>query len=251
MRASSLMLLLTLAACGAPTMRGPASAPAPQTAPAPAAARATLPGALRWMRRSAEYRAIARQTYALAAERLPALTQGLATGSWGVILDADETVLDNGEYEQRRAEVDSGYSAASWVAWVREGSAPAVPGAAAYIAFAHSLGGRVVIVTNRADSLCEPTRANLARVGAPADLVLCQAPGSSDKNARFESVQRGTASTTLAALTVVQWLGDNIQDFPRMTQAARTDPAALARFGRDWFILPNPLYGSWERNPAS
>lgn len=254
MRSTAAFLALALAACGGPAMQAPASAPAPQpasVAPSPQAAARSLPASLRWFRRSAEYRASARQTYALAAERLAALTQGRATGSWGVILDADETVLDNGEYEQRRAEVDSGYTDASWVAWVREASAPAVPGAVAYVAYARSLGGRVVIVTNRADSLCAPTRANLERVGVSADLVLCQAPGGSDKNPRFESVERGTIPSTLPALTVVEFLGDNIQDFPHMTQAVRTDSTALARFGRDWFILPNPMYGSWERNQAN
>jgi predicted secreted acid phosphatase len=49
-------------------------------------------------------------------------------------------------------------------------------------------------------------------------------------------------------LTVVAWVGDNIQDFPRLTQASRNDPAAFADFGRRYFVLPNPMYGSWERN---
>ena len=49
-------------------------------------------------------------------------------------------------------------------------------------------------------------------------------------------------------LTVVAWVGDNILDFPGMSQAARQDPAMLAPFGSRWFILPNPMYGSWERN---
>jgi predicted secreted acid phosphatase len=60
-------------------------------------------------------------------------------------------------------------------------------------------------------------------------------------------VERGTASQALPALTVVEWLGDNIQDFPHLTQDVRNDPAA---FGRTFFVIPNPVYGSWQRNEA-
>ena len=243
MRLAYLLVTGSLTACAAAT-------PTVPVAPSPQAARPTLPGALRWMRRSAEYQAITRQTYAVAAERLSGLTQGLAAGAWAVILDADETVLENSEYERGRAELDSGFTEASWSAWVREEAARPVPGAAAYTATVRRLGGRVVIVTNRADSLCAETRANLDRLGIGTDLVLCQAPGEPDKNPRFARVQQGTASATLPPLTVVEWLGDNIQDFPHLTQAVRTDSAALADFGRIYFVLPNPMYGSWERNTA-
>jgi predicted secreted acid phosphatase len=79
--------------------------------------------------------------------------------------------------------------------------------------------------------------------------VLCQAPGESDKNPRFRRVQSGTAAPGVPALTVVAWFGDNILDFPGLSQASREDPAALAEFGRRYFVLPNPMYGSWTQNP--
>jgi predicted secreted acid phosphatase len=109
------------------------------------------------------------------------------------------------------------------------------------------LGGRVAIVTNRADSLCAATRENLAAVRIQADLVLCQRPGESDKNLRFQRIQAGAAAASTPALAVVAWIGDNIQDFPRLTQAARGDTAALGEFGRRYFMIPNPMYGSWDR----
>jgi 5'-nucleotidase (lipoprotein e(P4) family) len=231
-----------VSACGAP----PRTAPVPQRAPA---AR-TLPTALAWVRESAEYGALTRQTYAAAATRLEALAPAMTNATWGVILDADETVLDNTTYEVRRAALDSAYTEVSWSAWVREVAAPAVPGAVAFTRRVHALGGRVVIVTNRADSVCAPTRANLQRVGVDADLVLCQLPGQPDKNPRFEAVQRGAASAALPALTVVEWVGDNIQDFPKLAQASRDDPLAMSLFGRRYFVLPNPIYGSWPSHPV-
>jgi len=163
-----------------------------------------------------------------------------------VILDADETVLDNSEYERRRAVLDSGYTARSWDAWVSERAATAIPGSVAFTRRIHDLGGRVVIVTNRSMEQCDATRANLASVGLVTDAVLCQPAGESDKNPRFSRVENGTAAAGMPALHIVEWVGDNILDFPHLSQASRNDPAALADFGSRYFILPNPMYGSWQ-----
>lgn len=225
----------------------PLPAPAP-AAPAAAPAPATLPNDVRWFRQSAEYRALARQAYRVAADRLPELTRGLAPRSWAVILDADETMLDNSEYERRLFVEHRSYTDSSWDAWVNERAAPPVPGGPEFARRVHALGGRVVIVTNRADRLCDATRDNFARDSIETDLVLCQPGKESDKNPRFQRVENGTAAPGVPALTVVEWLGDNILDFPNLSQAARHDPAALAEFGRKYFILPNPMYGSWTAN---
>ena len=224
----------------------PPAAPAP--APSPATAVPQLPNDVRWFRQSAEYRALARQAYRVAADRLPELTRGLAPRSWAVILDADETMVDNSEYERRLFVEHRSYTDSSWDAWVNERAAPPVPGAPQFTHQVHALGGRVVIVTNRADRLCAATRDNFVRDSIETDVVLCQPGSESDKNPRFQRVQNGTAASGVPALTVVEWLGDNIQDFPNLTQAARHDPAALADFGRKYFILPNPMYGSWTAN---
>jgi 5'-nucleotidase (lipoprotein e(P4) family) len=214
--------------------------------PTPPRVERRLPNDVRWVRSAAEWTALALQAFRAAEARLPELARGQAAGTWAVILDADETVLDNSEYQRRRALLDSGYTSASWALWVNERAAPAVPGAAEFTRRVRLMGGRVAIVTNRADSLCAATRQNLDAVGIATDVVLCQPPGEGDKNPRFERVRTGTAAPGLPALTVVAWVGDNIQDFPGLSQGARHEPAALADFGRRYFILPNPMYGSWE-----
>jgi 5'-nucleotidase (lipoprotein e(P4) family) len=215
--------------------------------PAPRPIVRALPNDIRWFRGSAEYRALARQAYRVAEDRMPELSRGLASGTWGVILDADETVLDNSEYQRRRFVLDSGYTDASWTAWVNERAAPAVPGAPELTRRVHALGGRVVIVTNRMVAVCDATRANLRSDGIDADLVVCQPPGESDKNPRFKRVQDGTAAPGVGPLTIVAWFGDNILDFPGLSQAVRNDSRALADFGYRYFILPNPMYGSWTQ----
>jgi predicted secreted acid phosphatase len=131
-------------------------------------------------------------------------------------------------------------------------AAPALPGAAAFVAEVRRLGGHVVIVTNRDVAVCDATRANLSSIGINAAAVLCQPPGPSDKNPRFEAVARGGAADGLPPLRVVMYIGDNVRDFPGLTQAIRTAPAsAFDEFGRSWFLLPNPMYGSWESNPVN
>ncbi len=204
---------------------------------------------IRWFRSSAEYRGIALEVYRDAGDHLAELARGLPAGTWAVILDADETVLDNSLHERELADRNESYTESGWTLWVRRRAATAVPGAVEFTRKVQGLGGRIVIVTNRADSLCAPTRENLRSIGVAADAVLCKTEDSGDKNPRFQRVQNGTAASGIPALKVVEWVGDNIQDFPVMTQAIRTSITNYADFGVRYFLLPNPMYGSWEKNP--
>jgi 5'-nucleotidase (lipoprotein e(P4) family) len=239
MRISHVLFVGLVAACSTNPPSTTTTAPSPTPRP--------VPNDVRWFRVSAEYRALATQAYSVASDRLPELSRGKTAGKWAVILDADETVLDNSEYQRRRAVLDSGYTTATWATWVNERAATAIPGAVEFTRRVRALGGRVVIVTNRTEEQCDATRANLRTIAAETDAVLCQAPGESDKNPRFQRVQSGAAIAGAGPLDVVAWVGDNILDFPGMTQAARNDPRLLAEFGRRYFILPNPMYGSWQQ----
>jgi len=272
-RRASLLVFVLAAACRTATPIAPAPAPAPPAVDAAPARTATprapnpvplpenrrqlqapLPpsaslGAVHWWRSSAEQRAAFLQAYRWAGERLRELAARQGRGTWAVIMDADETTLDNSTYQFRRVSQGLGYTAESWAEWVRERAAPATPGAAEFTRLVRELGGRVAIVTNRDDELCPDTRENLRQVGIAFEAVLCRVAGQSDKNPRFAAVRTGTG-TGLPPLQVLMWVGDNIQDFPALTQDARNQPAALAEFGRTWIVLPNPMYGSWERNPV-
>jgi len=261
---ASLALFALAAACTPPPPPAPAPAPAearvqpsqPHPVPLPATPTqlavplppSTAVGAIHWWRNSAEQRAVFLQAYRWAGERLRELAAREPRGSWAVVMDADETVLDNSTYQLRRNGQNQGYSSESWAAWVREKAAPATPGAPEFTRRVHELGGRVAIVTNRDDDVCPETRENLRQVGIAFEVALCRVQGQSDKNPRFAAVQAGTG-TGLPPLKILMWVGDNIQDFPRLGQDAAAQPSALAEFGRAYVILPNPMYGSWERNP--
>lgn len=243
-----LVLILLLSGC-VPCTPPPRTVPTAQ-APPPAAT-ATLPGAIHWFRSSAEYHAATIQAYHLAAERLEKVVAGLQPGTWAVSLDADETVLNNSQYQKELAERGAHFESATWNAWVTREAATAIPGAAGFLETVHRLGGKVAIVTNRGEAVCEATRNNLRKVGLAYDVVLCQPQGASgEKEPRWDMVTQGHASPDLPPLQLVLWLGDNIQDFPDLDQSLRTRPDdAFADFGVRYFVIPNPMYGSWEKNP--
>jgi predicted secreted acid phosphatase len=110
------------------------------------------------------------------------------------------------------------------------------------------LGGHIAIVTNRRVSECPDTEAVLQAQGLVYDVVLCRPDdGPSDKNSRFKAVARGTTPADLPPLEVVAYLGDNIRDFPGQSQTLRSQGEdAFEDFGARFFVLPNPMYGSWE-----
>jgi predicted secreted acid phosphatase len=78
--------------------------------------------------------------------------------------------------------------------------------------------------------------------------MLCRPDGQpTDKNPRLSSVANGRALGLTTAVDVLAVLGDNILDFPSLSQTLREQPdAAFAEFGAKYFVLPNPMYGSWQ-----
>jgi 5'-nucleotidase (lipoprotein e(P4) family) len=223
--------------------------PAPVTAPAaPAARTAALPDSIGWVQRSAEYYAAVIQVYRLATVRVEQQAASRTPGTWGVILDADETILSNLQYQIER--VGLGYSPESWGAWVRRREAAALPGAATFLARVRALGGRIAIVTNRLDSECADTIALFKAQALAFDVMLCRPDkGPSDKNPRFEAVAAGKTAAGSTPLEVVAFIGDNILDFPGLNQKLRqAGEAGFGEFGVKYFLLPNPMYGSWQES---
>jgi 5'-nucleotidase (lipoprotein e(P4) family) len=218
----------------------------PVAAPSAAPAQTALADPVQWVRTSAEYRALALQTYRAATRAVEEQAAGRAAGSWGVILDADETVLDNSQYQKEQNARGKSFDAATWRAWVARKEARAVPGAPAFLARVRELGGRVAIVTNRTQAECPDTQANFRDLGLPWDVMLCKAERS-EKEPRFEEVLKGALGQP--PMEVLLFVGDNIQDFPALRQGLRQGPEdGYSPFGRRYFVLPNPMYGSWERN---
>jgi len=240
---------LAVAACRSAAPAAPPQAPPPQ-APAAAPAEKPLSNAIRWARDSAEHRALFLQVYAAATAHVEREAAARPAGGWAVVLDADETVIDNSLYQVERERVGLPFDGPSWHAWTKRREAVPLPGAKSFLARVRALSGRIAIVTNRTESECPDTEAVFRAHDLAYDVILCKPDaGPSDKNPRFESVAKGTTKAGLPPLEVIAFVGDNIQDFPALSQAIRKQgDDAFAPFGARYFALPNPMYGSWERN---
>lgn len=241
---STLIALFLLTGCRATT-------PAPVTAPAAEATTAVgkVTPDVHWANKSAEYRANLIQVYHWAEERLEELIVDRQPGTWAVALDADETVISNIEFEIELRQANDNYEEADFGAWTASRAATPLPGSLGFLARVRDLGGKIAIVTNRREENCPDTEANFREQSIPHDVILCRGDDR-EKEPRWEKVRNGTGSPDLPPLDIVMWLGDNIQDFPGLDQDLRfEDEDAHHRFGVDFFIMPNPMYGSWEDNP--
>lgn len=195
---------------------------------------------LKWYRRSAERRVLSTQAYRNATEKLDEKVAGIS-GDWGVVLDIDETTLNNSQYQQERMDLGLGYSPASWTDWVNRKAATPIDGVVEFTQRVKQLGGKVVFVSNRlAATECPQTAGNLDAAGIPHDGMFCKTD-TSDKNGRF--------ATVASQMQIVEFVGDNILDFPALSQEIRKGSAsAFDKFGEDYFLIANSMYGSWEKN---
>lgn len=271
MRQSPLFILLLTATLGLSacrTMPDTTISETPPTAPAIAtvAADDNL-NAVLWMQRSAEYRAATETVYRAASDRLDtalkdpawdALVPGeRSTPARGlppaIVMDLDETVLDNSPYQARLVREGKSYNEATWDAWVREEKARAVPGVVDFARAAQARGITLIYISNRAEHLIAPTLANLRALGLPVrdDSVFlglgtfvadCEQEGS-EKLCRRQLTSRN--------YRVLMQFGDQLGDFAQIlvnTPEARAELQEQHRgwFGERWWMLPNPTYGSWE-----
>jgi 5'-nucleotidase (lipoprotein e(P4) family) len=129
---------------------------------------------IKWVRDSDEYAVIARQIYRLAADAVDR-ARASVTGPWAVVLDVDETTLDNSIYQVERSVYGLPYDNDAWTAWVLRKEAPAVPGVKTFIERVRAAGGHVAWISNRDAALADAIRANLAMVGVWSDDDGCAA----------------------------------------------------------------------------
>jgi 5'-nucleotidase (lipoprotein e(P4) family) len=209
---------------------------------------------VKWVRDSEEYATIARWVYRTAAQSVQDQIARVPRGQpWAVVLDVDETALDNTAYELERRAYGQPHDEAVFAAWIGRRESGVVPGASTFIAAVRRLGGRVVWNTNRLEATRANTQENLAIRGLWGDtdhLCMANPPDTAyTKAARRAEVLRGGGACGFdQPASVLAYVGDQLGDFP---QAGEPDPDAGREeaFGIRFFILPDPMYGSWERRP--
>lgn len=202
-----------------------------------------------WFNTSAEADYIYRQTYAYARTRLEERLNNVESGRLlAVVLDIDETVLDNSPYQIQLLKDGATYSEGSWSEWVQAERAEGLPGALNFTLFCESRGIEVFYISNRSNEFMKSTLNNLAKEGFPfadEDHILLKEGGESDKSDRRMRVA--------AAYNILLFCGDNLRDYKEDFIERGHD------FGKDYvlqmeadllrnFVLfPNPMYGEWTR----
>ena len=270
----SLSAGLLLAGCATPPTPAPAAPAAVPTSAAAAAPEPRVPPGMQWLYGSGEAAASSLQAYdafrdhVLAAVRArPAQSVVLEAGSTlasprfvpcggkpvAVVLDVDETAIQNLGYEYDEAVRGRSYDQQIWNRWEQTGAdfVAAMPGAAAALQAIRAAGVAVIFNSNRQAANATQTAAALEGVGlGPArhgETLFLQgdfAPGSGKDPRRAAIAQR---------YCVVAMAGDQLGDFsdlfnartlavPERRRAAAAAPFA-SLWGNGWFMLSNPVYG--------
>lgn len=218
--------------------------------------------AVLWMQGSAEYHALSLNTYAQATN---AIVPALADKTWSaaleqignystfptaIIVDIDETILDNLPFQAQLIKDRKTFNQKDWEQWTQRASAAPLPGAKAFLDAAHAQGVTIFYVTNREATQEQDTRTNLRNQQLPLrtdiDVVLMKNENgwtSSDKSSRRTHIIKN--------FRVIALVGDDFGDFSSGAKSSPQDRVALAQtyeslWGKKWFLLPNPVYGSWE-----
>lgn len=204
---------------------------------------------LLWMRTSAEYRALAYQGYnvAMNAVKMAVTDPSHQRKPLAIVLDADETVVDNTKLMGESIVNGNGrFDAPWWRQAVHQGKSQAMPGAVEFLNEVHKQGVEIFYVSNRyAPVNLDVTIQNFKELGFPSvdkDHVLLFEKDS-DKQPRFDMIAK--------KYYVVVYMGDNTGDFPIGTKGKTLAErnaiidAHKEDFGTTFVVFPNPAYGSW------
>lgn len=195
---------------------------------------------------AAEYRALCYQAFNFGRMMLDAdLADKTIDKHRIIVLDVDETVLDNSPFQAKSVLESTSYPV-NWDEWCNLAIADPLPGAIDFLKYARSNGVSIFYVTNRKDYLKEVTIKNLAELGFPqadTEHVITRSAEASKEGRRQELMKKYHISLLF---------GDNLNDFSEVYEglSVKERLAAVDRtsqeFGRKFIVLPNAMYGDWE-----
>lgn len=205
-----------------------------------------LAAAVNWYANSAEMKACYYQAYNIAKFQLDRKLKSSKAKKHAVVVDIDETLLDNSPFEAKCMETGKGYSRETWEAWTSLGKAYAVPGAVDFLNYAKANNVEVFYISNRKVNELQPTLKNLQNLNFPYADTLHTLFRKDDisKESRRKKV--------LENFEILLLIGDNLSDFAEVFDNRGEDMGKAAvvankdRFGETFIVLPNPMYGDWE-----
>ena len=204
--------------------------------------------AVNWMQQSGEYSALSYQAFNM-AEMAFDQSRPKAGLKKAVVVDLDETMIDNSAYAGWQIKYHQPFTGPTWSRWTQARKAKALPGAVEFSHYVIDHGGRIFYVSNRDQQDYDATADNLKALGfadvTAQTLLLKPAGGSSNKIERFNSLAQQGYDITV-------YVGDNLNDFSgepyHKLNTQRRDFVNRHQddFGRKYIMLPNPSYGDWE-----
>ena len=200
---------------------------------------------LYWQKNSAEYVALSYQAYNLAKFRLDEKLNSEFNKRPAIVIDLDETVLNNLPYNEMLIDSSEVFTQESWSKWVNKKIATKVPGSLEFINYAKSKNVKIVYLSNRRVENYDPTKENLVNLGYPfdEDTLMLLRDETGDKTAR---------RSTLNDYEIIMLLGDNLADFSSVfykksnNERIQSVDSLSKIFGDKFIILPNLIYGDWE-----
>lgn len=195
-----------------------------------------------WYKKSSEAKSLYLQAYNIATSQLKEVLQKELSDRPAIVLDLDETVLNNSELFASRI-VDGNKT---WSEWISEHKETLLPGALDFLKFAHDSGIEVFYITNRDEADGPATLETLEKLGIP---------NANNRHVFFktdEFSKEDRRNEIEKNFEVVMYLGDNLGDFSKefdgVTGKERDDTVQKfsSDFGEKYIVFPNPMYGSWE-----
>jgi 5'-nucleotidase (lipoprotein e(P4) family) len=240
-----LLPLALLGSCSLPQKHEPGSA-------TPARAESALTMATLFTYYAAEYDALCFQAYNVATERLENLKKKYPDKeNMAVVLDLDETVLDNSPYQALIIEKDTNYPY-MWNEWCNMARAEAVPGVMDFLNYADANGFHIFYLSNRKEKyVLEGTIKNMESLGMPqiSKEHYYLRREKSDNNPDPSNKQGRRDEITAQGYEIVLFIGDNLGDFytDEDEYFARQQQLNSYRedLGRNYIVLPNAMYGNW------
>lgn len=203
--------------------------------------------ATNWYQTSGEAKALYIQGYNIATEKLKSYLKTPHQKPYSIVLDLDETVLDNSPYQAENIVRGRSYSSKTWDEWVNMKKAKAVPGAKEFLEFADKNGVTIYYISDRTESQLDATIENLKLEGIPVqsreNVLLKNKEDKSGKVKRREYVKEHT--------DLIMLFGDNLSDFDLFSSKSIEEREGKVEelskeFGDRFIIFPNPMYGAFE-----
>ena len=192
-----------------------------------------LPNDVKWVVNSNEYKKLCKQIYLQATQDISKM---FIDGQSAIIMDLDETVLDNSQYQIELYEKGDSFSMESWAKWVRRAEADLIPGAKEFFDYIRKMNIQIIFISNRMNERLASTIRNMKKLGIynKQDMYLLRLDKKDKKYIRRNEVYTGTARMDgYGPKNVVAYFGDAMGDFPKDDNLGKQ------------YIFPNPMYGKW------